>query len=217
MKGVRPTYLTLMLSMPSLVTVNNNVSLLSITIAPSTYVATLTLSFVFVYLYIVQISWKPTLLPNISYFKRTSRTTKTAEAAVEPPPLPPPPTYKALPAPPGPEASGAIVRRSNRHSSQHYQHEYDDGYETFDDVRSSRSFRRLLGRLRADDPATGQEGSAGRELVRAPVASLELPVRRRGERPGPGPRKLSLRRWLQSSGLAPPRKRESRQRLLAAE
>ncbi|KAK1502957.1 uncharacterized protein CLUP02_16396 [Colletotrichum lupini] len=53
-----------MLSMPSLVTVNNNVSLLSITIAPSTYVATLTLSFVFVYLYIVQISWKPTLLPN---------------------------------------------------------------------------------------------------------------------------------------------------------
>ncbi|OLN85122.1 hypothetical protein CCHL11_06300 [Colletotrichum chlorophyti] len=51
-----------MLSMPSLVTVNNNVSLLSITIAPSTYVATLTLSFVFVYLYIVQVSWKPTLL-----------------------------------------------------------------------------------------------------------------------------------------------------------
>ncbi|KAL4407257.1 hypothetical protein CABS03_11696 [Colletotrichum abscissum] len=152
-----------MLSMPSLVTVNNNVSLLSITIAPSTYVATLTLSFVFVYLYIVQISWKPTLLPNVSYFKRTSRTTKTAEAAVEAPSLPPPPTYKALPAPPAPEASGALVRRSNRHSSQHYQHEYDDGYETFDDVRSSRSFRRLLGRLRADDPATGQEGSPGHD------------------------------------------------------
>ncbi|KAF6834152.1 hypothetical protein CPLU01_05130 [Colletotrichum plurivorum] len=68
-----------MLSMPSLVTVNNNVSLLSITIAPSTYVATLTLSFVFVYLYIVQVSWKPTLIPNFSYFKRTSRT-KTASA-----------------------------------------------------------------------------------------------------------------------------------------
>ncbi|KAK7435475.1 hypothetical protein Landi51_13014 [Colletotrichum acutatum] len=73
----QPT-LTLMLSMPSLVTVNNNVSLLSIIITPSTYVATLTLSFVFVYLYIVQISWKPTLLPNINYFERT-----TAEA--EPP------------------------------------------------------------------------------------------------------------------------------------
>ncbi|KAK6211116.1 hypothetical protein QIS74_10380 [Colletotrichum tabaci] len=98
-----------MFSMPSLVTVNNNVSLLSITIAPSTYVATLTLSFVFVYLYIVQVSWKPTLVPNISYFKRTSRSTKTtsAEAAVEPPPLPPPHTYKALPAPPA-EASGAL-------------------------------------------------------------------------------------------------------------
>ncbi|OHF00236.1 hypothetical protein CORC01_04425 [Colletotrichum orchidophilum] len=119
--------------MPSLVTVNNNVSLLSITIAPSIYVATLTLSFVFVYLYIVQISWKPTLLPNTSYFKRTSRTTKTAEAALEPPPLPPPPTYKALPAPPAAEASGALVRRGNRHSSQHYQQQYDDGYETFDD------------------------------------------------------------------------------------
>ncbi|TDZ36410.1 hypothetical protein C8035_v001744 [Colletotrichum spinosum] len=54
--------------MPSLVTVNNNVSLLSITIAPSTYVATLTLSFVFVYLYIVQVSWKPTLAPNFNFF-----------------------------------------------------------------------------------------------------------------------------------------------------
>ncbi|KZL85028.1 hypothetical protein CI238_04062 [Colletotrichum incanum] len=149
-----------MFSMPSLVTVNNNVSLLSITIAPSTYVATLTLSFVFVYLYIVQVSWKPTLVPNIGYFKRTSRSTKTtsAEAAVEAPPLPPPPTYKALPAPPI-EASGALVRRSNRHSSQHYRNQhYDDGYEaTGDDVRSSRSFRRLLGRLRADDPAPEQE------------------------------------------------------------
>ncbi|WYZ43553.1 hypothetical protein EsH8_VI_001252 [Colletotrichum jinshuiense] len=97
-----------MLSMPSLVTVNNNVSLLSITIAPSTYVATLTLSFVFVYLYIVQVSWKPTLVPNISYFKRTTRSTK-ASSAVDPPPLPPPPTYKALPAPPTPEASGALM------------------------------------------------------------------------------------------------------------
>ncbi|GKT44203.1 uncharacterized protein ColSpa_04384 [Colletotrichum spaethianum] len=128
-----------MFSMPSLVTVNNNVSLLSITIAPSTYVATLTLSFVFVYLYIVQVSWKPTLVPNVSYFKRTSRSAKTssAEAAVEPPPLPPPPTYKALPAPPI-EASGALVRRSNRHSSQHYHNQhYDDGYEAAGDDRST--------------------------------------------------------------------------------
>ncbi|KAF5501965.1 hypothetical protein CGCA056_v014552 [Colletotrichum aenigma] len=87
--------------MPSLVTVNNNVSLLSITIAPSTYVATLTLSFVFIYIYLVQISWKPTLLPNFSYFKRTSRATKTTIAdhhRFEE--LPPPRTYKALPAPP---------------------------------------------------------------------------------------------------------------------
>ncbi|KAH0425902.1 hypothetical protein CcaCcLH18_10689 [Colletotrichum camelliae] len=101
-----------MLSMPSLVTVNNNVSLLSITIAPSTYVATLTLSFVFIYIYLVQISWKPTLLPNFSYFKRTSRATKTAIAdrhRFEE--LPPPRTYKALPAPPA-VASGALVRRS---------------------------------------------------------------------------------------------------------
>ncbi|TDZ24576.1 hypothetical protein Cob_v002254 [Colletotrichum orbiculare MAFF 240422] len=66
-----------MLSMPSLVTVNNNVSLLSITIAPSTYVATLTLSFVFVYLYIVQVSWKPTLVPNFNFFPLAIANTKT--------------------------------------------------------------------------------------------------------------------------------------------
>ncbi|KAJ3954117.1 hypothetical protein N0V92_009381 [Colletotrichum tropicale] len=99
-----------MLSMPSLVTVNNNVSLLSITIAPSTYVATLTLSFVFIYIYLVQISWKPTLLPNFSYFKRTSRATKTTIAdhhRFEE--LPPPRTYKALPAPPA-VASGALTK-----------------------------------------------------------------------------------------------------------
>ncbi|KDN71912.1 hypothetical protein CSUB01_08208 [Colletotrichum sublineola] len=192
-----------MFSMPSLVTVNNNVSLLSITIAPSTYVATLTLSFVFVYLYIVQVSWKPTLVPNISYFKRTSRNTKTA---IEPPLLPPPPTYKALPAPPV-EASGALVRRSNRHSSQHHHHHhqhYDDGYEaTADDVRSPRSFRRLFGRLRADDPAP-EQAVHHRELVRLPVAPLGVPIRRQRERPGSGPRKLSLRRSDDLLGAVPP-------------
>ncbi|KAF4922687.1 hypothetical protein CGCVW01_v005123 [Colletotrichum viniferum] len=133
--------------MPSLVTVNNNVSLLSITIAPSTYVATLTLSFVFIYIYLVQISWKPTLLPNFSYFKRTSRATKTTIAdhhRFED--LPPPRTYKALPAPPA-VASGALVRRSPRR-------QHDGAYaDTAPELRTSGSFRRLFGRLRADDPA----------------------------------------------------------------
>ncbi|KAL3298748.1 hypothetical protein RB213_007124 [Colletotrichum asianum] len=136
-----------MLSMPSLVTVNNNVSLLSITIAPSTYVATLTLSFVFIYIYLVQISWKPTLLPNFSYFKRTSRATKTTIAdhhRFEE--LPPPRTYKALPAPPA-VASGALVRRSPRR-------QHDGAYaDTAPELRTSGSFRRLFGRFRADDPA----------------------------------------------------------------
>ncbi|PNH33728.1 hypothetical protein VD0002_g8927 [Verticillium dahliae] len=61
----------------SLVTVNNNVSLLSITIAPSAYIASVTLAFVFIYLYVIQISWKPTLLPNLQsspLFRRPSRT-----------------------------------------------------------------------------------------------------------------------------------------------
>ncbi|KAF4808508.1 hypothetical protein CGCSCA5_v012333 [Colletotrichum siamense] len=133
--------------MPSLVTVNNNVSLLSITIAPSTYVATLTLSFVFIYIYLVQISWKPTLLPNFSYFKRTSRATKTTIAdhhRFEE--LPPPRTYKALPAPPA-VASGALVRRSPRR-------QHDGAYaDTAPELRTSGSFRRLFGRFRADDPA----------------------------------------------------------------
>ncbi|KAF9876074.1 hypothetical protein CkaCkLH20_06520 [Colletotrichum karsti] len=106
-----------MLSMPSLVTVNNNVSLLSITIAPSTYVATLTLTFFFIYFYLVQISWKPTLVPNFSYFKRTSRATATKTTSLHDrhvealQALPPPPTYKALPAPPA-VASGALSRRT---------------------------------------------------------------------------------------------------------
>ncbi|KAK2766410.1 hypothetical protein CKAH01_04693 [Colletotrichum kahawae] len=133
--------------MPSLVTVNNNVSLLSITIAPSTYVATLTLSFVFIYIYLVQISWKPTLLPNFSYFKRTSRATKTAitdRHRFEE--LPPPRTYKALPAPPA-VASGALVCRSPRR-------QHDGAYaDTAPELRTSGSFRRLFGRFRADDPA----------------------------------------------------------------
>ncbi|KAF0323454.1 hypothetical protein GQ607_009351 [Colletotrichum asianum] len=199
-----------MLSMPSLVTVNNNVSLLSITIAPSTYVATLTLSFVFIYIYLVQISWKPTLLPNFSYFKRTSRATKTTIAdhhRFEE--LPPPRTYKALPAPPA-VASGALVRRSPRR-------QHDGAYaDTAPELRTSGSFRRLFGRFRADDPAP--EPTDQNALVRLPVAPLGVQVRPgRRERPGPGPRKLSLRRWLQSSGLAPPRERKPRQRLLEAE
>ncbi|KAF4895702.1 hypothetical protein CGCF415_v007445 [Colletotrichum fructicola] len=133
--------------MPSLVTVNNNVSLLSITIAPSTYVATLTLSFVFIYIYLVQISWKPTLLPNFSYFKRTSRATKTTIADQHRfEELPPPRTYKALPAPPA-VASGALVRRSPRR-------QHDGAYaDTAPELRTSGSFRRLFGRFRADDPS----------------------------------------------------------------
>ncbi|KAM0286730.1 hypothetical protein ACHAQH_000750 [Verticillium albo-atrum] len=75
----------------SLVTVNNNVSLLSITIAPSAYIASVTLAFVFLYLYVIQISWKPTLLPNLQYFKRSASTnisTTTSRAL---------PSAKALP------------------------------------------------------------------------------------------------------------------------
>ncbi|KAM0331655.1 hypothetical protein ACHAQA_003334 [Verticillium albo-atrum] len=68
----------------SLVTVNNNVSLLSITIAPSAYIASVTLAFVFLYLYVIQISWKPTLLPNLQYFRRASPPPKRC------PPSPPP-------------------------------------------------------------------------------------------------------------------------------
>ncbi|KAL9941323.1 hypothetical protein ACHAQF_005109 [Verticillium nonalfalfae] len=91
----------------SLVTVNNNVSLLSITIAPSAYIASVTLAFVFVYLYVIQISWKPTLLPNLPYFAKRSAATRSssssssnAAAATG--------TGKVLPALPAPETSDAL-------------------------------------------------------------------------------------------------------------
>ncbi|KAG7128404.1 hypothetical protein HYQ45_011952 [Verticillium longisporum] len=87
----------------SLVTVNNNVSLLSITIAPSAYIASVTLAFVFIYLYVIQISWKPTLLPNLQYFsqrsaaRQSSRNTATGTGKVTG-------TDKVLPALPAPES-----------------------------------------------------------------------------------------------------------------
>lgn len=190
--------------MNSLFTVNNNVSvsLLSVTVTPSTFLAALivVLTFASLYLsfYLGPLTASVTVLtaPIRRLFPRP-----------RPKPLPEPPStapatlplalgpdlaprrpLPALPAP-EPEDDRALVRAPRR-SSRH--------------ARPARPPRRLTAGLRADDASP----------LRLPEPPLGVPLRarddRRRERERPrvaGPGGFSLRRWLQSSGVAPPRKR----------
>lgn len=187
--------------MNSLFTVNNNVSvsLISVTVTPSTFLAALVVVLTFVSLYasvyIGPLTATVAVLaaPIRRFFpgpppQRPPRPRSTAPATI---PLDLGPDlikYRSLPALPAPETSKALVRSSRRSSSTS-----TSTTTTTRHARSSRPPRRLPAGLRAPSPP-----------LRPPSPA---PRRDRRERPGAGSPGLGLRRWLQSSGLAPPRKR----------
>lgn len=183
--------------MNSLFTVNNHVSvsLLSVTVTPSTFLAALivVLTFASLYLsfYLGPLTAFVTSLtgPIRRLFPRpraqsqlVHKPSYTAPATI---PLALGPDIAArrpLPTLPAPEHNQgrSLVRASSRRSDRH--------------ARPARPARRLP----ADSPAA----------LRIPEPPLGLPLRggddRRRERSRAG---FSFRRWLQSSGMAPPRKR----------
>ena len=184
--------------MNSLFTVNNNisVSLLSVTVTPSTFLAALIvlLTFGSLYLsfYLGPLTASVTLLtaPIRRIFPSRRPPPKPASTAPVTIPLalgPDIAAHRPLPALPPPEQNDdrALVRASRR-SSRH--------------ARSSRSVRSAHSGLRADDTSP----------LRLPEPPLGVPRRRndrRGERARVAGSGFSLSRWLQSSGVAPTRKR----------
>lgn len=188
--------------MNSLFTVNNHVSvsLLSVTVTPSTFLTALVVILTFISLYLsfylgpLTASAAVLTAPIRRLFTRplaqqSQLVRKPAPTAPATIPLALGPDLierRPLPALPAPEQNQdtALVCASPRRSARH--------------ARPPRD--RPARRVRADSPVAP---------LRLPEPPLGLPFRggddrRRRDRSRPG---FSFRRWLQSSGMAPPRKR----------
>lgn len=218
--------------MPSFLTVNNNVALLSITIAPSTWVASLTLALVFLYLYLPPIA--PFRLVNLFF-----RGTRNKQ------PLPADTTnwtpyeerhhngeydyirQKALPDLPPRRLLGdrsyfaqyereqslgnftdgrerSSRRSSHQKSSSSASSSFFQYRPDYVDDGSSRSTRSSSRRL-SRRLLTPLSSTNTRESIRPSEAGpLSVPIR--GERDG-GKRVSRFSRWLQSAGLETTRKR----------
>lgn len=204
--------------MPSFVTVNNNVALLSITIAPSTWVASLTLALVFLYLYLPPI---PPIRLNSLFFKRSRQRPGTLPAAEDAQDeyhdpyhyqrktLPDLPTrglltnYSYFDHERERERANSKSRPKDRNNSGSTRRkplllpapeEHNDGRPP------RRQSSRLPTALPAPDPRAGDQ-------VRLPVGPLWLPQRGERGRGRRGPTLGRLGRWLQSAGLEASRKR----------
>lgn len=191
-------------SMPSFVTVNNNVSLISITVAPSTWLATVIVFFVLVVLYLPKISFRiPRFslprLPSLPALSALSTPQRGGGHIVNDKPLPPHPQQgRQLVLR---DTSLLVARRSATGNSNSSYTSYSQSVDTSHrDGRSSRRPRRLLAGLR-----TPSQPDIDAPLVSAP------------QRAGSGgSRGLRHRfgRWVLAAGMAEARQRRPEQRLL---
>lgn len=208
--------------MNSFLTVNNNVSLISITIAPSTYLASFVIFLVLFAIFITRLPFKlPRLAFSIPQFLRQplSSSLSTWDPAVD----------KALPEPPDTRGGSSLIlqdqslilarpdlirlrRQRNHYPALHSQPSPPPPERALEYERDHRSSRRLSEGLRA----------SSQPAVLAPLdgpqrAGDSNRRRRRGVRPGEqSSPKLGdrFRRWLLTTGVAETRKRKSQQRLL---
>jgi hypothetical protein len=206
--------------MQSLLTVNNNVALFSITIAPSTWVASLTLALVFLYLYLPPI---PPIRLNYLFFKRTRNQT-THPATTSPQYYQDPYHQKALP-----DLPTRALLTDYSHSERREKSKSTSKSSASRDTRRRKLYlpsptsssspdheprppRRQSSRLPAALPAA--HARDGPQELRLPVGALWLPQRERGGRGRERQQQTTaalgsgrLGRWLQSAGVAAARKR----------
>lgn len=187
--------------MPSLVTVNNSVSLISITVAPSTWLATVIVIFVLVVLYLPKISFRiprftlprlPSLpsLPGLPTPQRSSAYTVDK-------PLPPPPQGRQLVL-----QDQSIVVARHLASSSAYSNSVSNDITTKRGGRTPRRPRRLLTGLR-----TSNQPDFDASLVSAP---------KRASNGGSRGLRHRFSRWVLAAGMAETRQRRQEPRLLEA-
>jgi hypothetical protein len=184
--------------MPSLVTVNNNVSLISITVAPSTWLATVIVFFVLVVLYLSRVSLR---IPRFNFPKLP--TLPSLSLLSTPPRGGIYSLDKPLPARPRRDqfvlADQSLVVASHSPGSNKYT---TGSWTPGRDGRSSRRPRRLLTGLR-----TPSQPDIDASLVSAP---------QRAGNGGSRGLRHRFSRWVLASGMAEARQRRPEQRLLEA-
>lgn len=189
--------------MPSLVTVNNNVSLISINVAPSTWLATVIVLFVLVALCIPRLSLRiprPSLprlpwLPSFPRISAAATTTTTTTTLGRPRGV----TCSDKPLPPYPRGRQLVLRD---HSLVVARRASASACASVKDGRSSRRPGRLLAGLR----------TPGQPDVNASLVSA---AQRAGDGGSRGIRHR-FGRWVLAAGMAEARQRRPEQRLLEA-
>lgn len=186
--------------MPSFVTVNNNVSLISITVAPSTWLATVIVFFVLVVLYLPRISLRiPRFtfprLPSLPSLTALSTPQRGGRHIIDKPLLPHPQGRQLVVLR---DQSLTVARRRSAATSE----VYSNSNPSSRDGRPSRRPRRLIAGLRTPSQPD----------IDAPLVSTPQRAGNGGSR---GLRHR-FSRWVLAAGMAETRQRRPEQRLLEA-